>query len=182
MAVRSWRAWLVLTVLCSISTPVTAKDAAVPSKARKLSAAANVTSVTSATHPLVKHESRAAGSTLRIEGKGFGSAATGRVILRSAGIEEGVSLTVLSWKDQEILLQLPSITELGIDSETASALSSELTTQRPMLSITTSIELLHGEARMLEPFSVRVALATIDFDQDGVRSKEDKNDLDPSVH
>lgn len=183
MAVRSWRAWLALTVLCTISVPAAAKDAADPQKTRKArSEKPSIASVVSATHPLVKHESRAASSMLRIEGVGFGDGADASAVLRAAGIEEGIKLKVVSWKDKEILLQLPSVTELGIDGATAAALSSELTLEKPVLSMSVTIELSHGETRMLDPIAVRIALASIDFDQDGVRAKDDANDLDPAVH
>lgn len=183
MVVRSWCAGVLLTVLCSASMPAFAKDAP-DAKTRKgaRTEKPNITSVVSATHPLVKHESRAAGSTLRIEGVGFGESTDASATLRAAGIEEGIKLKVLSWKDKEILLQLPSVTELGIDSTTAAALSSELTLEKPVLSMSVTVELSHGETRMLDPLAVRIALASIDFDQDGVLAKADANDLDPSVH
>lgn len=183
MARRSWPAWLMLTVLCSVSLPVSAKGDGPSGRTRgkQRIEAPSIAAVTSATHPQVKHESRAAGSVLRIEGKGFGESTGVKAVLRAAGIEEGVTLTIVSWKDKQIELELPSITQLGMDAATAAALGAELNAARPMVSMNASIELSRDTTPLVAPIAVRIALASIDFDQDGVNAKQDTNDLDPGV-
>ena len=185
MVVRSLRTWLMLAVLCSAAAPVAAKDAAgIPARARgkQRIQTPRVSSVVSATHAQLTQTAFAAGSLLRIAGIGFGAATDTQVVLKAAGVDDGVTLAVVSWKDDEILLQLPSLTELGIDSTTAAALAKEVSAERPVLSMSASIELVRAQVRLVEPIALRVVLAALDFDGDKVSRAQDANDLDPQVH
>lgn len=192
MAVRSLGPWLMLAALvCSSADPVSAKDtAAAPAKARskaRVQARARpqppqVTSVLSGSHPQVDQASFAAGSLLRILGAGFGEGTDTRVALKTAGIEEGVACRVVSWKDQEIVVELPSVAQLGYDAATMAELAKEVHAGKPVVSMASSIDVSRGGSALVESISLRIALVAFDFDGDGVRPAQDANDLDPKVH
>lgn len=192
MAVRSLGCWLMLAALiCSSPGQVLAKDAAAaPAKARskaRVQARARpqppqVTSILSATHPQVTQASFAAGSLLRILGSGFGEGTDTHVALKTAGIEEGVALRVVSWKDEEIVVQLPSVAQLGYDAATVAELAKEVHAGKPIVSMASSIDVSRGGAPLVEPINLRITLAAFDFDGDGVSPPQDTNDLDPKVH
>jgi len=184
MAIRSLCSWLVIAALCTAGSPTSASAAPGRSKARPkpLVEAPRVTAVVSATHPLVAQESMAAGSVLRVTGVGFGEAADTHATLKAAGVDDGVNLTVVSWTDNEIMIQLPSIAQLGIDAATASALEGEVGAEKPLVSMRVSIALLRGSATVADPIALRIALAAFDFDKDGVSRAQDSNDLDPNAH
>lgn len=192
MAVRSFGSWLILAALfCSSPGPVLAKDtAAAPPKARskaRVQARARpepprVSSILSATHPQLDQASYAAGSLLRILGSGFGAGTDTHVALKAAGIEEGVALRVVSWKDEEIVVELPSVARLGYDAATMAELAKEVHASKPVVSMASTIEVLRAGTALVEPINLRVALAAFDFDGDGVSPPQDRNDLDPKVH
>lgn len=192
MAGRSFGSWLMLAALLSSSPGlVSARDtAAAPAKARskaRVQARARpqppqVTSILSATHPQLTQASFAAGSLLRILGSGFGEGTDTHAALKTAGIEEGVALRIVSWKDQEIIVELPSVAQLGYDAATVAELAKEVHAGKPIVSMASSIDVLRGGAPLVEPISLRIALAAFDFDGDGVSPPQDTNDLDPKVH
>lgn len=192
MAVRSLGSWLMLAALfCFTPGPVLAKEtAAAPAKARgkaRVQAPARpqppqVTSILSASHPHVNQASFAAGSLLRILGSGFGEGTDTHIALKTAGIEEGVALRIMSWKDHEIVVELPSVARLGYDAATMAELAKEVHAGKPVVSMASSIDVLRGGTALLEPINLRIALAAFDFDGDGVSPAQDKNDLDPKVH
>jgi len=185
MAIRPLRFWLALALVGSVVSPVAAEGQGRRAKARAPKAAPEaprVTSVLSATHPQVTQESMAADSLLRISGLGFGDAADTHAILKAAGVEDGLNLTVVSWKDSEVVVKLPSVTQLGIDPATAKAIEGEVRPDKPLVSMRVSIALVRGATNLAEPIALRIALAAYDFDNDGVARAQDANDLDPQVH
>jgi hypothetical protein len=154
-----------------------------PSRARKSAAPKVVVplkleALRSETHPALRTAVVLEGEVVRLVGEGFGDDAAGRSIEAHIGGQR-ILLKVLSWKDDEIRVEVPSYALLGVDAKRASELRAELLrTKKRVVGPTLQLGIaLSGN--WIASRSVQVAVEWRDLDADGSLSDEDCDDFDP---
>lgn len=156
---------------------------ALPNRARK-SAAPEITlplkleAVRIEGRPALKTTVLVGEEVLRLVGAGFGREAGGREVqIRAAGVS--YALTVLSWRDDEIRVQVPDLSELGIDAKTAASYHDQLNKGKKSV-LGPSIEIgIALEGNWVAKRSGQLAVAYRDLDADGSLTSEDCDDFDP---
>jgi hypothetical protein len=164
--------------------PPSAELASLPTRARK-SAAPDIKTplqyeaLRHETYPGLRGSVLVGESVMRLVGAGFGSEPGGRtVVLTLSTREEPVVLTVLSWRDDEIRVQVPSLSELGVDAKQAAALKRELTGKKRIVGPSAELGIRSAEGVWVEkPRHSQLAVVFRDLDGDG-HDAHDCDDFD----
>ncbi len=164
--------------------PPSADLGSLPTRARK-SAAPDIKTplkyeaVRHETYPGLRASVLVGDSVIRLVGAGFGSEPGGRtVVLTLPTVAEPVPLKVLSWRDDEIRVQVPSLSELGIDAKLAAELKSQLTGRKRIVGPNAEVGIRSAEGVWVEkPRHTQLAVVYRDLDGDG-HDVDDCDDFD----
>jgi hypothetical protein len=116
-------------------------------------------------------------SVIRLVGAGFGSESGGRtVMMKLSNMSEPVALQILSWKDDEIRVQVPALSELGIDGKVMSQMKADLGKKR-LVGPTAEVGIQLQGKWAAKPKQAQLAVVYRDLDADG-HDADDCDDLD----
>ncbi len=156
---------------------------ALPSRAQR-SAAPEITlplkleAVRNDSHPALRTTTLVGEDVLRLVGAGFGREAGGREVQIKVG-RERITLTVLAWHDDEVRVQVPDLTGLGIDGKQAASFERELAQGKKSV-VGPKVEIgIALDSKWVAKRSGQLAVAYRDLDGDGSTTIEDCDDFDP---
>jgi hypothetical protein len=176
------RGWVAVIVVCAgLSTEAFAQShfasvpdvGALPGRARKSNAPEIATplsfeAVRQETYPGLRASVVVAGSVIRLVGRGFGTAAGDRSVVIKLASAEPVALKLLSWRDDEVRAQLPTLDELGVDARAISHMKGELSAKKHIVGPHAEIGLWMEGKWVIKARTAQLAVVWRDLDGDGV--------------
>jgi hypothetical protein len=174
--------WVAVVVVCAgLSSEAFAQSqfaavpelGALPGRARKSAAPEIATPLTfeavrQETYRGLRASVVVAESVIRLVGKGFGTEAGARSVVIKLPNAEPVALKILSWRDDEVRVELPALEAVGIDARAASELKGQLTAKKHVVGPSVEIGLWMEGKWVIRARTAQLAVVWRDLDGDGV--------------